>query len=270
MTELDLDALKQGTRAMWARGNYPEIAKFTDQAAAVLVDACAIGAGQEVLDVAAGTGNVAIRAAEEGAAVVASDLTPELIEIGRARSEAEGCDIEWVEADCEDLPFEEGRFECVTSAFGAMFAPRPDVVAQELFRVIRRGNTVGMASWAQHGVLAEMFKVMAEYHARPDGLPDPLDWGVEDIVRERFDGLAGTISCEEHVAWHEFPDAAAMVDWHVTNGGGHQAFVEAVGPDVAAEVRARHISLIEAGNEATDGSVRIGAPYLVTVARKRG
>jgi ribosomal protein L17 len=136
---------------MWSEGNYPAIAEVLMPVARALVDACAISAGQEVLDVAAGTGNVAVVAAEEGASVVASDLTPTLIDLGRARSAEAGLDIEWVEADAEALPFEDARFDCVTSTFGAMFAPRPEVVARELFRVVRPGNTVGMANWTPEG-----------------------------------------------------------------------------------------------------------------------
>ena len=126
---MDIDSLKHETRAMWSAGNYPALAERLMPVARELVDACAISAGQEVLDVAAGTGNVAILAAEAGARVVASDLTLALIEQGRARCEAEGVEVDWVEADAEQLTFEDASFDCVTSSFGAMFAPRPHVAA---------------------------------------------------------------------------------------------------------------------------------------------
>src|SRR5215212_3686599 len=114
-------------------GDYNPIADLLRPAAQALLDGCAISAGQEVLDVAAGTGNLALLAAEEGAAVVASDLTPEMVEKGRARTEAAGVDVEWVVADAEDLPFEDDRFDCAGSVFGAMFAPRPELAAREMF-----------------------------------------------------------------------------------------------------------------------------------------
>ena len=134
---VDPEPFKQVARMLWSLGNYEEIAKNGEPAARELVDACKARPGVELLDVAAGNGNVAIAAAWRGASVVASDLTPAMVELGRQRSTADGVEIEWLEADVEELPFENDRFDIVTSAFGAMFAPRPEVVARELFRVTR-------------------------------------------------------------------------------------------------------------------------------------
>ena len=145
MDDADLDGLKERAREVWGLGDYHQVAQLTLPAARALVDACAISAGQEVLDVAAGDGNLALLAAEEGASVVASDISPGQVERGRARTAAEGVDVEWVEADVEELPFEDGRFDCCASVFGAMFAPRPEVAAAEMFRVVRPGGTVGLA-----------------------------------------------------------------------------------------------------------------------------
>src|ERR687893_3126661 len=136
-------------------GEYGGLSQVLRPAAYALCDACAVSAGQEVLDVAAGDGNFAVACAREGASVVASDLAPGMVEQGRARTEADGYDIEWVVADVEDLPFEDARFDCVGSVFGAMIAPRPRVAAEELFRVVRPGNTVGMTAWTQNGFSAE-------------------------------------------------------------------------------------------------------------------
>src|SRR5919106_4488900 len=118
MAEPDYAALKEGTKALWSLGDYSQIEKFTLAASQALLDACAVSAGQEVLDVAAGTGNFALLAAAEGASVVASDLTPKLMERGRERTASEGVDVEWVEADAEGLPFEDDRFDCTASVFG--------------------------------------------------------------------------------------------------------------------------------------------------------
>src|ERR671914_27545 len=148
-------ALKERTRSIWDKGDYSHLSKRLEPASPTLSDACAVSAGQEVLDVAAGDGNFALACAREGASVVASDLAPGMVERGRARSEAEGYDIEWVEADVEDLPFEDGRFDCVGSTFGAMMAPRPRRAAEEMFRVVRPGGTVGMTAWTPHGFSAE-------------------------------------------------------------------------------------------------------------------
>src|SRR4051794_5489040 len=180
MTEPDYSQIKERTRQLWALGDYPKIADLIRPAARSLVDACAISAGQEVLDVAAGNGNLAVFAAEEGADVVASDLAPAQIELGRARTEAEGVDVEWVEADAEDLPFEDGRFDCAASVFGAMFAPRPERAAAELFRVVKPGGTVGMAVWGRFGSQGEMFETLEQFAPpQPAGVPHPRDWGDE-------------------------------------------------------------------------------------------
>jgi ubiquinone/menaquinone biosynthesis C-methylase UbiE len=117
--------MKDIQKLMWSLGDYQQLARQFEPTAVALVEACRIGPGMEVLDVAAGTGNVAVAAARQGARVVASDLTPRMVELGRERSAAEGLDIEWLEADAEDLPFEDGRFDVVASSFGAMFAPAP-------------------------------------------------------------------------------------------------------------------------------------------------
>src|SRR3954452_14970686 len=142
--------MKQRSAEAWGLGDYARIAELILPVSRSLVDACAISAGQEVLDVAAGNGNLAVLAAEEGADVVASDLSPGQIELGPPRTEAEGVDVEWVEADAEDLPFDDDRFDCAASVFGMMFAPRPEAAAREMFRVVKPGGTVGIAAWGHY------------------------------------------------------------------------------------------------------------------------
>src|SRR5438270_1614732 len=159
--ELDIDALKERTKLVWALGDYTEIARLTGQAAQPLVDACAVSAGQEALDLAAGSGNVALAAAAEGARVIASDITPAMLELGRRRSSEAGFEIEWVEADAEELPFADASFDCVLSAFGAMLAPRPDVMAREAFRVLRPGGTFGMTAWTPEGMIPAQSALVA-------------------------------------------------------------------------------------------------------------
>ena len=131
---------------MWGRGDYSYLSKRLEPAAGVLADACAVSSGQEVLDVAAGDGNFALACAREGASVIASDIAAEMVERGRARSEREGYEIEWLEADAQQLPFEDARFDCVGSVFGAMIAPDPERVAAELFRV-RAPQHRGLTAW---------------------------------------------------------------------------------------------------------------------------
>lgn len=268
---LDVSELKERMRRAWSVGDYSKLAeRMTWPAAPVLVDACAISAGQEVLDVAAGNGNVAVAAAETGARVVASDLTPALIELGRERARADGLEIEWVEADAEELPFPDASFDCVTSVFGAMFAPRPDVVARELFRVVRPGNTVGMANWTPEGFSGRLFALTAEYVPPADGVPRPTEWGEEETVRRRFDGLAGTIELERKTIRSEFESGEALVTFLEQYVGPHMSARAALSEDRYAELRERLLALIAEWNLADDGSVALESEYLQVVARKRG
>jgi ubiquinone/menaquinone biosynthesis C-methylase UbiE len=184
-TETDRE-LKAATRAAWALGDYHRFAKETVwDGGEVLVRACGISTGQRVLDVAAGTGNTAIRAAEAGAEVVASDLTPENFAAGRREAEAHGVELEWVEADAEALPFADGDFDVVTSSFGAIFAPDHRAVADEMLRVCRPGGTVGMLNFTPEGLISDFFGALEPYMPPPGALPSAL-WGSEEHVRELF------------------------------------------------------------------------------------
>src|SRR3954469_7706890 len=176
MDEAAVSHMKERAAEAWGLGDYPRIAELILPVSRALVDACAISAGQEVLDVAAGNGNLTVLAAEEGASVVASDFSPGQVELGRARTAAEGLDVEWVVADAEELPFEDERFDCAASVFGAIFAPRPEVMIEELFRVVRPGNTVGLTAWGDYGLQAEMFSVFESYRP-PTDAPNPSLWG---------------------------------------------------------------------------------------------
>jgi SAM-dependent methyltransferase len=180
--------LKAATRAAWALGDYHRFAKATVwELGTVLVDACEVSPGQRVLDVAAGTGNTAIRAAEAGAEVVASDLTPENFDAGRREAKAHGVELEWVEADAEALPFGDGEFDVVTSSVGAIFAPDHQAVADEMVRVCRPGGTIGMVNFTPEGLISAFFGALAPYMPPPPphALPPPL-WGSEEHVRDLF------------------------------------------------------------------------------------
>ncbi len=266
---MDVEKLKQQSRAGWSMGEYSGLSEMLRPAAAALCEACAVSAGQHVLDVAAGDGNFAIACAREGASVVASDLAPGMVEQGRARTAAEGYDIEWVEADAEDLPFEDARFDCVGSVFGAMIAPRPRVVAEELFRVVRPGNTVGMTAWMPYGPTYEMFSITRRYSAGPEDVPRPEEWSDEDTVRERFDGLANSIELEERtLPWSsESPEAFIEL---MERSAPMQAAAKANMPeDEYARMRGELLALARewAGG---DGPFTAGAHYAVIVARRRG
>jgi ubiquinone/menaquinone biosynthesis C-methylase UbiE len=180
--------LKAGHRAMWALGDYHTFAKATIwDLGPVLVEACGISPGHRVLDVAAGTGNTAIRAARTGARVVAADLTPENFEAGRREARAQGVELEWREADAEMLPFADEEFDVVTSSFGAMFAPNHQAVADQFLRVCRPGGTIGMLNFTPEGLAADLFGVLAPYAPPPpSGALPPVLWGSERHVQKLF------------------------------------------------------------------------------------
>lgn len=188
MSAQAIDERKARERAMWALGNYHAFATATVWGLGPeLVAACEVRPGQRVLDVAAGTGNVALRAAEAGADVVAADLTPEHFEAGRREAAARGVSVEWVETDAESLPFAEGEFDTVLSSLGAIFAPDHAAVADELLRVCRPGGTIGMLNFTPEGLAGTFFGILGRYAPPPPaGAVSPLAWGDEGHVRTLF------------------------------------------------------------------------------------
>ncbi len=179
-------ALKAKHRSMWAMGDYPAVVSdVIAELGPALVTAAGIGAGDHVLDVAAGSGNVAIPAAQAGARVVASDLTPELIDVGRQLATAGGVEVTWETGDAEALPYAEGSFDAVLSCVGVMFAPHHQTAADELVRVCRPGGTIGLIAWTPAGFIGQMFATMKPYAPPPPpGAQPPPLWGDENHVRE--------------------------------------------------------------------------------------
>ncbi|HYK07817.1 MAG TPA: methyltransferase domain-containing protein [Gaiellaceae bacterium] len=193
-----MEAQATSPSTVWALGDYHRFAKeMIWSIGPELVAACGIGPGQRVLDVAAGTGNVAIRAAEAGAEVVASDLTPESLAAGEREARALGVELDWVVADAQALPFADGEFDVVTSCFGAMFATDHQAVADELLRVCRPGGTIGLASFTPDGGVGEFFGVFAPYlPAPPAGALPPVLWGDEAHVRALFGDRVASLDAE--------------------------------------------------------------------------
>ncbi len=179
------DVLKAKHRAMWALGDYPAVASnVIHELGGELVRACGVRQGDRVLDVAAGSGNAAIPAALLGADVVASDLTPELLEVGRHLAGVGGARLDWREADAEALPFADGEFDTVMSCVGVMFAPHQQRAADELVRVCRPGGTIGLINWTPEGFIGQMFAAMRPYAPPPPpGAQPPPLWGDPEHVR---------------------------------------------------------------------------------------
>ena len=266
--------LKAATRAAWALGDYHRFAKETIwELGEVLVRACGIAAGQRVLDVAAGTGNTAIRAAEAGAEVVASDLTPENFEAGRREAEAHGVELEWVEADAEALPFADGEFDVVTSSFGAIFAPDHQAVADEMLRVCRPGGTIGMLNFTPEGLISDFFGALAPYMPPPPpgALPPPM-WGSEEHLRELFGGRVESL---EMTRRHYVETAASPHDYRELF---KRTFGPVVGiyasladePERAAALDRDFLEFATRTNSGSpEGPAEYRYEYLLVVARKR-
>ncbi len=267
--------LKAATRAMWALGDYHRFAtELVWGLGPVLVDACAISAGQRVLDVAAGSGNVAIRAAEAGAQVVACDLAPENFEAGRREGRARGVQLDWVEGDAEALPFGDGGFDVVTSSLGAMFAPNHQAVADELVRVGRPGGTIGMLNFTPEGLGADFFGVLAPYGPPPPpGALLPVMWGSEEHVRELFGDRVGSLEMTRR----EYVErAASPLDYReffkATFGPAVAIYASlADQPERAAALDRDFLEFATRSNRgASDGPAEYHYEYLLVVARKRG
>jgi SAM-dependent methyltransferase len=264
--------LKARHRTMWASGDYPSMVEaFLLPLGPRLVEACGIGPGMRVLDVAAGTGNASIPAAQRGARVTASDLTPELLDAGRRRAEAERLELEWVEADAEQLPFDDGSFDVVMSSIGAMFAPHHQEVADELFRVCAPGGTIGLLSWTPEGMIGALFRTMGPFAAPPPpGAQPPPLWGSEAHLRELFGDRLELRTRERDVL--EVTAFERPRDY-----GAH--FKDRYGPTIAAQANARRTEREAEFEEALDRfcdewdrgtpeRARFEMEYLLTVGRR--
>jgi SAM-dependent methyltransferase len=262
----DLAELKERMKDFWALGDYPEVAKRFVPAAEALVAACDVGVGDRVLDVAAGDGNVAVAAARTGARVTASDFAPPLVAAGRARTAALGLDVRWEVADAEELPYADGTFDVVTSAFGLMFAPRPEVAIAEAFRVTRPGGTVGLAAWTPDGFTGQVTALMGEYLPVPMGTDRPIDWGIETIVRRRLAPHSRGLEVSRgEIVW-EFGSVEETLRWQEENFGALVAARTMVG-DRYGELRARFAELIGEWNRGAGGAVVLPAAYMLVIAR---
>ena len=259
-------------RAMWATGDYASMVEtFLLPLGPRLVEMCGIGPGMRVLDVAAGTGNASIPAAKTGADVTASDLTPELLEAGRDRAQAEGVELAWTEANAEQLQFEDASFDVVMSSIGAMFAPRHQAVADELVRVCRPGGTIGMLNWTPEGMIGGLFRTMGPFAPPPPpGATPPPRWGSEDHVRELFGDRVDFRTLDR-----EMLEITAFQ--HPHDYGTH--FKERYGPTIAAQNNARRngqeaefVAAVDAfcdeWNLGSEDAARFEQEYLVVVGTR--
>jgi ubiquinone/menaquinone biosynthesis C-methylase UbiE len=266
--------LKARHRRMWASGDYPELARdLISSLGPILVEAVGVRPGERVLDIAAGAGNAAIPAALAGATVVASDLTPELFESGRRQAAERGAELEWREADAEDLPFDDGVFDVVVSSIGVMFAPHHRVAADELLRVCRPGGRIGLLSWTPQGFVGQMLGAMKPYAAAPPpGAQPPPLWGDEAHVRELLgDRVTDVTVSTGRVTIDEFATAEEFRAYFASHYGPTIAAYRNVGDDAerAAALNRDLVALAERHGIGSGDRLVMEWEYLLLTATRR-
>jgi ubiquinone/menaquinone biosynthesis C-methylase UbiE len=266
----DLAAVTKVQQGIWSKGDFAMVAGMVNFASENLVEALEILPDERVLDVAGGSGNGALAAARRAwGNTVGSDFVPALLERARERAAAERLDVEFVEADAQDLPFAEGEFDVTISIFGAMFAPDQFKTASELLRVTKPGGRVGMANWTADGTVGEMFGVIGKHAGPPPGVESPLRWGSEDRVRELFGDAVSEIRFERRVSRQPFRSADHYIEFFRTYFGPTQTAYERVGPEGEQALTDDLRSLLEGANKAGDRAMVLEAEYLQLIATRR-
>jgi SAM-dependent methyltransferase len=265
-------ALKAKHAAMWAMGDYPAVAtEVIPSLGPVLVEATGIAPGDKVLDVAAGSGNASIPAALAGADVVASDLTPDLVETGRQAAARVGATLRWEVADAEALPYADAEFDVAISCVGVMFAPHHQEAADELVRVVRPGGRIGLLSWTPAGFIGRMFATMKPYAPPPPpGAQPPPLWGEEQHVRELLGDRVSDVVVETRaLRVEEFADGAAFRDFFKRTYGPTIAVYRSMAddPERTAELDA---ALAQLGDDALRDGVMEWEYLLLTARRQAG
>src|SRR5215208_5366550 len=234
----EMEALKTRLKATWMSGDYGHFATYLEPGALEFLSRIPIEPGMRLLDVACGAGQISIPAARAGAKVTGIDIAPNLIEQARARALAENLDAHFDEGDAEMLPYEDSSFDIVISLIGAMFAPRPEVVAAELKRVCRPGGKIIMGNWTPTGFVGQMFKAHGKHVPPPAIMPAPVKWGEEEMIRERFkDGVSHLkLNRRLYPFRYPFPPSQVVEFFRTYYGPSHKAFA-ALDPEKQAALR---------------------------------
>lgn len=265
----EIDALKTRLKSMWMAGNFAEVARHIEASAEEFIARLNLQPGDRVLDVACGTGNLAIPAARAGAIVTGVDIATNLLEQARARAESEGLKIQFDEGDAENLVYADSAFDVVVTMYGAMFAPRPELVAAELTRVCRVGGRIAMANWTAEGFVGHMFKVTGKHVAPPPDMPSPLKWGDEATVRERLSRGIIDLQMTRRICVFNYPfTPAEVVEFFRLYFGPTQRAFAALDENGQAALRAELEQLWTEHNQATDNTTRVNGEYLEVVATR--
>jgi ubiquinone/menaquinone biosynthesis C-methylase UbiE len=266
---VDLQTVRQAQQKTWSEGDFAMVAGLVMMVSEELVEALDIVPGERVLDVACGSGNAALAAARRSwGNVVGVDFVPSLLERGRERAAAERLDVEFVEGDAAELPFEEASFDVVTSVFGAMFAPDQEKAASELLRVCKPGGRIGMANWVPDSGVGRMFMTVAKHAPPPPGVTSPLLWGTEERLQELFGDEISDLGVERRASRQAFRSADHFLDFFRTYFGPTKVAYERVGSDGEEALTADLRAYLEESNTAGDRALVLQSEYLQVVATR--
>ncbi|MCM3870672.1 MAG: class I SAM-dependent methyltransferase [Pyrinomonadaceae bacterium] len=269
-TNKEIDELKTRLKTTWMTGDYDRFSRFMEQGAEQFFRRLGITPGTRLLDVGCGAGQLALIAARAGAQVTGCDIATNWVEKAQARAIAEGLEITFEEGDAESLPYQDAQFDAVISLIGAMFAPRPDLVAAELTRVCRPGGMIAMANWTPGGFIGQMFKVISN-HIAPSGMPSPVLWGDADVVRDRLRVGISRLECARNFYHFDYPfPPDAVVEFFRTNYGPMSRAFASLDVNGQEKLRSELVSLWSAHNKAVDDSTKVDAEYLEVIATRAG
>lgn len=262
----EMETLKTKLHKVWTAGDFGQIAKSYESGAAEFIERLNLQSGVRVLDVACGAGNLSLPAARAGADVTGVDIAEYLIDQARANADAEGLKVQFDVGDAEDLSYDDASFDAVVTMFGAMFAPRPEIVAAELKRVCRSGGMIAMANWTPTGFIGQMFKLTGK-HVPPPNMPSPVLWGDETAVQERLkDGIADLKMTRQKVTF-KFPfSPIETVEYFRTYYGPTQMAFRSLDDGGQAALRHDLEELWTEGNRAADGTTEVESEYLDVIA----
>jgi len=268
-TQPEMESLKTRLKSMWMAGDFGQVAKVIEAGAAEFIDSLALKPGDRVLDVACGTGNTAIPAARAGAEVTGADIATNVLEQARQRAESEGLKIQFEEGDAENLPYDDAAFDVVVTMFGAMFAPRPELVSSELIRVCRPGGRIAMANWTPEGFIGQMFKATGKHVPPPPTMPSPIKWGDEETVRQRLSDGISDLKLTRRLCSFKYPfGPAEVVEFFRMYYGPTQRAFEALDANGQAALRSDLEQLWSEHNKATDNQTDVQGEYLEVVATR--